>query len=77
MANKRFSDTSPEFGDKDSSKEGIKSSGKTKPTSNPSGKAFYAGTHTRGGAPSGKGGKDLPSPKFVEKGHCEPSGELP
>ncbi len=74
---KRFSDVKPNRDDKDTSKAGIKSSSKTKPVSDPSGAAFYQGQHKRGGAPSGKGGKDLPSPTFVEKGHCEPLGELP
>lgn len=77
MANKRFSDVNPNRGDKDTAKPGMKSSARTKPAADPSGDSMYQGEHRRGGAPSGKGGKDLPSPKFAEKGHCEPSGELP
>ncbi len=77
MANKRFSDVSPQKGDKDSGKEGIKSSAKTKPQSNPSDGSFAKGGHARGGAPSNKGGKDLPAQKFEEHTHQEPSGELP
>lgn len=77
MANKRFSDVNPNRSDEDSATPAGQPSGKTKPTSNPSGGSFAAGTHARGGAPSGKGGKDLPSPKFEEKKHTEPTGELP
>lgn len=78
MSNKRFNDQNPASKDgPDSATPAGQPSGKTKPTSNPSGKSFHEGSHTRGGAPSGKGGKDLPSPTFKEKGHCEPSGDLP
>ncbi len=77
MANKRFSDVSPQKGDKDSCKEGIKSTSKTKPQSNPSDSSFAKGGHARGGAPVKSGGKDLAAPSFTEHTHQEPSGELP
>lgn len=67
----------PNRDDKDSKVAAKQPSGKTKPTGNPSASSFEGPSHARGGAPSGKGGKDLPSPKFDEHKHREPSGELP
>lgn len=78
MPNKRFSDLNPASKDgPDSATPAQQPSGKTKPTSNPSGASFKAPSHARGGAPSGKGGKDLPCPKFEELKHQQPEGELP
>ena len=75
MANKRYSDVKPNRGDKDSRKDATQPSGRQAPKSDPTN--FETPSHARGGAPSGKGGKDLPCPKFVEQKHTEPTGELP
>ncbi len=78
MANKRFNDQNPASKDgPDSAKEGIKSTDCTKPYSDPTAGGIAGPSHARGGAPSGKGGKDLPSPTFVEKKHRQPTGDLP
>lgn len=74
MANKRFSDTNPNHGDKDGKTPAKQPSGKAIPA-NP--KSFSEPTHTRGGAPSKGGGKDLPAQKFTEQKHQQPSGDLP
>jgi hypothetical protein len=79
MANKNFSDVRPNRDDKDSSKEGMKSSAKQKPA-NPGAGSFKAAS----GKPvpcamSGKGGKDLPAVKVDEYSNRsdEATGELP
>ncbi len=78
MSNKRFNEQNPASKDgPDSKKEGIKSTGCTKPYTDPKADKIAGPEHARGGAPSGKGGKDLPSPKFTEQKHRQPSGDLP
>lgn len=80
MANKHFSDVRANRGDKDSSKESLRGPARGKPAVDPSMSSFKpnSGKVTNQG-PSGKGGKDLPSPKFVEKQNRsnEACGELP
>lgn len=75
MPNKRFSDVSPEFGDKDSSKESLRGT----PAKSGAGPFKAAGGKPNPTAMKGKGGKDLPAIKLDEYSNRadEACGELP
>ena len=78
MANKRFQDVNPCYGEKDSGKETMKGGSAGRPA-NPSAKAFKAPGSPTKDLLRDKGGKDLPVPKVVAKDNRadEARGELP
>ena len=75
MANKRFSDVSPEFGDKDSAKESLRGT----PAKSGAGPFKAASGKARPSDMKPKGGKDLPAVKLDEykSRSDEATGELP
>ncbi len=77
MGNKNFSDVTPNRGDKNAAKEGIKSTACTKPYSDPKVGTIAGPAGTNPSALRPKGGKDLPAPKFTEQKHFKPEGKLP
>jgi hypothetical protein len=74
MPNRYNSDVNNAKGEKNTKKDAEYPSGKA---ISDKAKNFSEGSHKLGGAPSGKGGKDLPCPTFKEQSHTEPSGQLP